>query len=179
MFNTINAISTLIYKNENDKANEMLDQLCEFFRYSLDTKSQNKTTLAKEIQLMESYLSIEKVRFGSRLKIKLKISNAARNAKVPSMLLQPLVENAIKYAIEPRKEPGLIKVLAEQLDGRLNISICDDGDGVNEKVSNGFGIGISNTKARLDTMFDGDYELQFIDNASKGTSVIISIPFEE
>jgi len=173
----MNAISTLILKKENDKANEMLDKLCGFFRYSLDMNSKSTTTLKKEIELLDLYLSIEKVRFGSRLNVKMEIAALALSCKVPSMLLQPIVENAIKYAIEPRKENGLIIIKAELLDARLVISVIDDGIEYHNKVSKGFGIGISNTKARLDAMFNGDYIVNMIENENQGTKVSISIPF--
>lgn len=176
MFNTINAISTLIYKHENYKANEMLDKLCEFFRYSLDTNTKSKTTLQKELALLDLYLSIEKVRFGKRLNIELNINADVLGWHVPSMLLQPLVENAIKYAIEPRKTPSVITITAEKLNQRLVIQVIDTGSDKIQKVSNGFGIGMSNTKARLDAMFNGDYEIEIAENNNQGTTVIISIP---
>lgn len=179
MFNTMNAISTLIYKNENDKANEMLDKLCEFFRYTLDEHAKNKTTLRKELQLLDLYLSIEKVRFSDRLAIKMNISEQVLSCQVPSMLLQPLVENSIKYAIEPRKAAGSITITAEKQGSRLILQVIDNGDGQNNAVSNGFGIGMSNTKARLDAMFNGDYQINITDNEEKGTTVYISIPFEK
>ncbi|MBU2869597.1 histidine kinase [Colwellia sp. E2M01] len=179
MFNTLNAISTLIYKNENDKANDMLDKLCEFFRYTLDKHALKETTLAKELELLALYLSIEKVRFGERLLVSLDIIPEARSCLVPSMLLQPLVENAIKYAIEPRKEAGLISITARVKEKRLFIYVKDDGTAMNEKNSHGFGIGMSNTRKRLDTMFNGDFTIKMKDNYSTGTCITISIPYNQ
>ena len=178
MFNTLNAISTFILKNENDKANEILDKLCEFFRYSLEQNIKSKTTLQKEIELLDVYLSIEKVRFGDRLNVEMSICNSAMTAQVPSMLLQPLVENAIKYAIEPRKEAGLITITAQIKENRLVLNVRDEGIGFKAKVSDGFGIGLSNTKARLDAMFNGDYDIKIVENKNMGTTVAISVPFE-
>lgn len=179
MFNTMNAISTLILKNENDKANEMLDKLCEFFRYTLDFKTKSKTSLKKELELLELYLSIEKVRFGERLNVQLDISESATYCQVPNMLLQPLVENAIKYAIEPRKSGGKITIKAMCTHNRLLIKVLDDGYGQNEKNKKGFGIGISNTKARLDAMFNGDYEINMSSRLEEGVTVEISVPIEK
>jgi len=179
MFNTLNAISTLIYKHENDKANEMLDKLCEFFRYSLDNNAKNKTNLYKELQLLDLYLSIEKVRFADRLSIDRQISDEVLQCEIPSMLLQPLVENSIKYAIEPRKEGGHITITAAKQADRLIIKVLDNGDGQYNMVSDGFGIGMSNTKARLDAMFNGDYNINIANNDQKGTTVSISVPFEK
>ena len=177
MFNTLNAISTLIFKNENDKANEMLDKLCEFFRYSLDKNDKSKTTLRKELELLDLYLSIEKVRFGNRLQVALYVNEDTYQCQLPSMLLQPLVENAIKYAIERRKEGGTISIHSERVDKRLVIKVVDDGQKTAHKVSDGFGIGISNTKARLDAMFNGDFNVSLTHSLPNGTTVVISIPF--
>jgi len=186
MFNTMNAISTLIYKNENDKANEMLDKLCEFFRYSLDKNDKSKTSLRKELELLELYLSIEKVRFAQRLQIHFDIEPQTKNGQVPNMFLQPLVENAIKYAVEPQKSGGSIYISTQKVKDRLVLNVIDDGKELNEKINEGFGIGISNTKARLEVMFNGDYQVdigrgKFTDKSTEtkvGTKVTISIPFE-
>jgi len=178
MFNTMNAISTLILKKENDKANEMLDKLCGFFRYTLDVNSKITTTLQKELALLDLYLSIEKVRFGRRLTVVMDIAPLVLSCRVPSMLLQPIVENAIKYSIEPRKDNGLITVSAKRLAERLIISVVDEGAEVKNKDKKGFGIGISNTNARLDAMFNGDYDVNMVENENHGTEVSISIPFE-
>lgn len=179
MFNTMNAISTLIYKHENDKANEMLDKLCEFFRYTLDQNAKSNTTLQKELELLDLYLTIEKVRFAERLTINMEINAVTLLCQVPSMLLQPLVENSIKYAIEPRKESGVITISATKQQERLVISVVDNGKGQNNSVSTGFGIGMTNTKARLDAMFNGDYKIDISDNENEGTTVTISVPFEK
>jgi sensor histidine kinase YesM len=179
MFNTMNAISTLILKDENDKANEMLDKLCEFLRYSLDVKVKSKTTLNKELELSYLYISIEKVRFGERLNIQLDINDEALDCQVPNMLLQPLIENAIKYAIEPRKDPGNITIRAWCENDRLILNVIDDGTGQNEKSAKGFGIGISNTKSRLEAMFNGDYEVTLDSENRAGTTVNISMPIEK
>ncbi len=179
MFNTMNAISTLIFKNENDKANEMLDKLCEFFRYSLDKNDKSKTSLQKELALLDLYLSIEKVRFGERLQVTLDIADETMGCKVPSMLLQPLVENAIKYAIELRKEGGTICIHSSRVKDRLVIKVKDNGLPVNNSVSEGFGIGISNTKARLNAMFNGEFDINLHNKTEGGTTVTINIPFQK
>jgi len=179
MFNTMNAISTLIYKNENDKANEMLDKLCNFFRYSLDKNDKSKTTLQKELELLDLYLSIEKVRFAERLQVELAIEDNVLGCRVPSMLLQPLVENAIKYAIELSKEGGAITICAQKVEERLVLKVMDDGQGLNKNLKEGFGIGMSNTKARLDAMFNGDFDVSLASSENGGATVLISIPFEK
>jgi two-component system, LytTR family, sensor kinase len=178
MFNTMNAISTLIYKNENDKANEMLDKLCEFFRYSLDQSDRSIATLQKELALLELYISIEKVRFGKRLTVKIDAHKDVMDCQVPYMLLQPIVENAIKYAVEPRKEGGSIFVNARKLENRLLLEIIDEGKKLNGSGREGFGIGMSNTKARLEAMFNGDYKVSILENDKHGTTVSIDSPIK-
>ncbi len=178
MFNTMNAISTLIFKHENDKANEMLDKLCEFFRYSLDKNTKARTTMLKEINVLDLYLSIEKVRFSERLNVEIDIPESVLSAKIPSMLLQPLVENAIKYTVEPRKEKATVKITAQLDASRLIIRVIDDGHGMGDKVSSGLGIGLNNTRLRLDAMFNGDYSIDIKTNSAGGTTVEISVPFE-
>jgi len=187
MFNTMNAISTLILKQENDKANEMLDKLCEFFRYSLDTNTKSKTSLQNELELLELYLSIEKVRFEERLNVDIQVCEQAMKCRVPNMILQPLVENAIKYAVEPRKNGGSVTIVAKCRDKRLLIQVLDDGYGQGEhsyqsgqsRASKGLGIGINNTKARLDVMFNGNYDIDITKEPEKGMTVTISMPMEK
>lgn len=179
MFNTMNAISTLIYKNENETANEMIDKLCEFFRYSLDKNDKSKTSLKRELELIDLYLSIEKVRFANRLSVEINICADVLDCQVPSMLLQPLVENAIKYAIELRKSGGKIRIIAKKQSERLVVQVADNGQETPAKVSDGFGIGMTNTKARLNAMFNGDYQVDITEIKEGGTLVTISIPYEK
>ena len=181
MFNTMNAISTLIYKKDNEKAGEMLDQLCSFFRYSLDQKADQDSTLKKELELLDLYLSIEKVRFGERLQIHLDVDTDLLKAKVPSMFLQPIVENAIKYGVEARKSSGTIYLEAKLQQGRLVVAIKDEGTGEQTdqaKQNTGFGIGLNNTRERLATMFNKQSTLT-INHQDRGTTVTVELPFVE
>lgn len=178
MFNTMNAISTLILKNENDKANEMLDKLCTFFRYTLDKNVQEVTTLKKEMALLEVYLSIEKVRFGERLHLTIDIDDNVLLAQVPSMLLQPLVENAVKFAIEPRKGHGNIFIKARQQENRLILNVLDDGFMIKDNNRSGLGIGINNTQSRLEALFEGDYDIQITEQDNQYTCVSLVMPFK-
>jgi sensor histidine kinase YesM len=177
MFNTLNALSTLIYKNENDKANEMLDKLCSFFRYSLISKSDQKSTLQEELELLELYLSIEKVRFESRLNVIFNVDDATRRAKVPSLFLQPIVENAIKFGVEGRKSPGNIVVNAKKQKDNLILEVVDDGPENKLDISKGFGIGLKNTQERLNTMFNTKCYVSIDETANTGTKVTLSMPF--
>jgi sensor histidine kinase YesM len=181
MFNTLNAISTLIYKNENDKANEMLDRLCSFFRYSLIPMNDQRCTVKDELALLELYLSIEKVRFESRLNVEFQIESITKKAKVPNLVLQPLVENAIKYGIEGRNTEGTIVVSAKKRRDKLILEVLNDGSQYQSDASKGFGIGLKNTQERLNTMFNTtcsvDIETLSDEGVNKGTRVQLTMPF--
>lgn len=181
MFNTMNAISTLIYKKENMVAGEMLDQVCSFFRYTLDQNASPESTLKKEIELLELYLSIEKVRFADKLDIDISVPRATLTAKVPSLFLQPIVENAIKYGVETRKDTGRVAIAADFVtreSGKyLRLQVADNGENESGELVSGFGIGLSNTRERLATMFDNQFRLD-ISHSTAGTKVVIEFPFE-
>ena len=176
MFNTMNAISTLIYKKDNDRAGEMLDQLCSFFRYSLMQDAQQKSTFAKELELLELYLSIEKVRFGDKLNVTLDIDSNTLAAQVPTLFLQPIVENAIKYGIEARKQNGRIVISAKITEGIITIIVFNEGSKQTEEPESGFGIGLMNTKERLTAMYSKPCKLN-VEYSQTGTYVNIEIPY--
>ena len=177
MFNTLNAISTLIYKNENDKANEMLDKLCLFFRHSLEQKKDQQSTLKEELAVMDLYLSIEKVRFAERLNVTLDIEPSTYMAKVPSLLLQPIVENAVKFGIEANKNQGNIIVSAKRVKDKLVVNVFNDGPSPGANTRKGFGIGLNNTKERLNTMFNDVTQVDLRECESGGTLVSLEMPF--
>ena len=177
MFNTMNAISTLIYKNENDKANNMLDKLCELFRYSLEQNNKTHSSIRKELELLQLYVDIEKVRFGSRLKFNQEVDANALQAQVPSMLLQPLLENSIKYAVEPKAAESLVKLEIEQLGRKVVIRLSDQGVVEHSEEKHGLGIGLKNTKERLNTMFSGDVSIEFLSSPEIGSTLTIVVPF--
>ncbi|TMN89546.1 histidine kinase [Pseudoalteromonas phenolica] len=178
MFNTMNAISTLILKEENDTASEMLDKLCDFFRHSLEATKQNKSTLKDELDLLELYLSIEKVRFGKRLRVNFDIDKDVIHCVMPNMLCQPIIENAVKYAVEPSKEGAEITFKAYKSDECLIIKITDTGQTAKELQSKGFGIGLQNTRSRLDVMFNGECEVTLTPNQERGNTVTMTMPYE-
>ncbi|MCA0900260.1 MULTISPECIES: sensor histidine kinase [Microbulbifer] len=180
MFNTMNAISTLILKRENDTAGEMVDQLCQFLRSSLDNDPSTQVTLKNELEALDLYLNIEKVRFEKRLLIKRSIDPVTQFALVPNLLLQPLAENAIKYAIAPRKHGGELIIKTTKQGGELVIEVGDDGPGLedskggNERPS---GIGLSNTRNRLTTLYGSNHKFSLKSHAN-GLTVEIRIPFQ-
>ena len=129
LFNTLNAISTLILDNENRTANQTVMRLSEFLRYTLDQDPMKKVTLRQEVEAMNLYLTTERLRFGERLRLEFAIEERALEALVPSLLLQPLIENAVKYAVSPSEQGGTIRVEGRARGAMLELAVADDGPG--------------------------------------------------
>ena len=184
LFNTLNAISTLVLTNSNAQANEMLTKLSKFLRYSLDHSPLDKVTLAHELETSKLYLDIEKVRFEERLKIELDIEKEAESALVPTMILQPLIENSIKYAISKSIDGGTIKIVSSRQNGRLKLQVIDDGPGLavdqdtKESLILSKGVGISNIRNRLDEIYGEKYEFVFSNASPNGLNVTVVIPYD-
>ncbi|MBQ4809758.1 histidine kinase [Pseudoalteromonas luteoviolacea] len=176
MFNTMNAISTLIMKKENDMAQEMLDKLCDFFRASLEHDASDASYLGKELELLDLYLSIEKVRFCERLNVNYDVDPYSKQARLPPLILQPIVENAIKYGVEARKKQNVIDISVTKHEAQLEILVENEGGESDKPYEKGFGIGLSNTKERLDTFFNTPCQLS-VENVSTKTRVTMVIPF--
>ena len=181
LFNTLNAISTLILVKENDVANGMVTKLSEFLRYSLDKDPMKRVTLQSEIHALTLYLDIEKVRFEERLQVHFNIGEDCQQALVPSMILQPLAENAIKYAIAVQEQGGSITVSVSRFGNDLLIELADDGPGAEIKDGNLFrecGVGLVNSRERLQALYQDDFSLVVSNNQPSGVKVNIRIPYE-
>ncbi len=151
LFNTLNAISTLVLDNRNAAAERMLSRLSRFMRHALDQSSAQMVTLAEEVAAQRLYLEIEQERFGARLVSAFEIDQDCEDELVPGLILQPLVENAVKHAVAPSPSGGSITVAARQRDGALELTVCDDGPGVSTQA--GAGVGLRNTAARLAALY--------------------------
>ncbi|MEW6982974.1 sensor histidine kinase [Colwelliaceae bacterium 6471] len=181
LFNTLNAISTLILIKENKIANNMVTKLSEFLRYSLDKDPMKRVTLASEMQALQLYLDIEKVRFEERLQVDFNISDDCQLALVPSMILQPIAENAIKYAIAVQEQGGTIAVSVNKFGNDLLIEVADNGPGAEIKNGNLFrenGVGLANSRERLQALYGENYSLVVANNTPTGVKVNIRIPYE-
>ena len=180
LFNTLNAISTLVLDRKNGTANGMVGSLSAFLRYSLDSDPVQKVTLAQEIDATNLYLGIEQLRFGERLRVRMDIEPAARDALVPSLVLQPLVENAIKYAVSKREEGGSIEIEARRAGDDLAIVMRDDGPGCAsfENRSNGHGVGLANTRERLSVLYGNRQDFSLSNREPHGVEIRIKLPFE-
>jgi len=181
--NTLNAINSLIECELSEKAQRMTVQLSKFLRYSLDNNPDTKLALAFEIKALELYLEIEKIRFGERLQLDFKISEEAKLALIPSLLLQPIIENSMKHVIAQNEDGGTISLLADVIDNQLVIELSDTGAGDQVdrnkiKGKKGRGVGLQNIDERLKILYPNNY--QFIINVmpSGGIQTIIKLPLE-
>ena len=182
LFNTLNAISTLVLEKDTDSANKMLTKLSSFLRYTLVNQPTQKVNLEQEIYTLKLYLEIERVRFEDRLTVEFDIEDKAMAALIPSLILQPHVENAIKYAIAPSLDGGTLIIKARKDGKNLVISLEDDGPGMEDPdkpiSTSSSGVGIINTRDRLNQIYGNNHTF-FIQNIEpSGLRVWMKIPFE-
>lgn len=179
LFNTLNSISTLVLLKQTDRANAMLSRLSSFLRYTLVNEPSAQVTVEQEIETLKLYLDIEKMRFEDRLRARFEVDPRVAKARLPSLLLQPLVENAIKYAVTPMEDGAEIAVEA-RLDGeRVHITVSDDGPGLNDatvRPSYSTGVGLANIRDRLFQAFGPDHRFETRGGAEAGFVVSIDIP---
>ena len=187
LFNTLNSVSALVTSGRADDANRMLLNLSTFLRFSLEQERVSMTTLREEITALELYLDIEKVRFSDRLELILQIAPEAYRCNVPSLLLQPLVENAVKYAISKSETGGVIQIAASTNGSALNISVEDSGadSGAMEdrepssSAAAGIGLGLQNIRERLETVFGSLAYCRSTTSPLGGMRIEVCIPAEE
>jgi two-component system LytT family sensor kinase len=181
LFNTLNAISTLILDRDNATANRMVQSLSSFLRHSLDNDPMQRVTLRQELDALTLYLDIEKIRFAERLRIETAIDEDCWRALLPSLLLQPLVENAIKYAVAKQIAGGLLRIEAERDGDQLVLRVIDDGPGCSalegDQLPPGKGVGLRNTRERLHVLY-GDASGFSVRNHERGIEVMLRLPFE-
>lgn len=184
LFNTLNAISTLVLDKQSKEANGMLTKLSAFLRFSLVNQPEQKITMDEEVYALWLYLDIEKVRFEERLKLDFHVEDNAKKALIPSLLLQPLVENSIKYAIAPMEDGGTISLDAKREGDRLKITLTDTGPGISDEPTkhkfneSSSGVGLENTKNRLLQLYPGDHNIDIMNREEGGLKITIEIPFE-
>jgi two-component system LytT family sensor kinase len=179
LFNTLHSISSLILEDP-PKANSMIARLGDFLRLTLEHSNRQLVSLKEETEFVRCYLEIEQVRFGDRLTVNWAVDPAAHSARVPHLILQPVVENAIQHAIAPRAAPGRIEIGARRLDSRLRIEVKDTGPGMTGPVDTlqGHGVGLNNVQARLAQLYDGDFSFRMTNNPEGGFSVVLELPFQ-
>ena len=192
LFNTLNSISTLVLLKQTDPANAMLTRLSSFLRHTLITNPGGKVTVEQEVATIKLYLDIERMRFEDRLRTEFVIEDEAATACLPAMLLQPLVENAIKYAVGPQEEGAKITLRANRAADRLRLVISDTGPGLQGKQTDGpstrelsgtggtvsTGVGLPNIRDRLSQAYGDEHLFEIHSPPEGGFSILIEIPYE-
>lgn len=183
LFNTLNSISALIKTQRSQQAREMVSQLSEFMRYTLDQDQIMTTSLAGELEMLHVYLEIERVRYGDRLKTEFQISPNTRGAIIPSMILQPLFENTIKYVISGTKSGATIRLITKTAEDMLHITVEDTGhpdtQDMDELVSSlKKGIGLQNTENRLKAHYKDDAAMKLSVSELGGLKIDLIMPFQ-
>ena len=190
LFNTLNSISTLVLLKQTEPANAMLTRLSGFLRHTLLTEITGKIPLAEEIETLQLYLDIELMRFEERLRTRFEIDPVASRALLPAMLLQPLVENAIKYAVTPQEEGARITVSARVIGNRLRVAVSDTGpgaqshgrrplpDAVTGDRPRSTGVGLPNIRNRLAQAYGEDHRFEIRTPPEGGFTVVIEVPYE-
>jgi two-component system LytT family sensor kinase len=176
LFNTLNAIVVLVRQHRTAEADEMLTNLSELLRQTLDGWETQEVPLRREVELINLYLDIQRVRFQDRLTVEMSLSPATLDALVPSLLLQPLVENAIRHGVSKSSAPVRIELKSNLRNSLLEIQVCDDGPGVSAE-SSGNGVGLSNTRARLEQLYGERQSLRLDGRAGGGTVATVLLPY--
>lgn len=178
LFNTLNSISTLVLLRQTERANAMLARLSSFLRYTLANEPTANVTLAQEVETLKLYLEIEKMRFEDRLRPHFRIESDTIGARLPSLLLQPLIENAIKYAVTPSENGADIWITANREGQAVRIEVADNGNGTDIVASPSTGVGLANIRDRLSQAYGGAHRFDSKKNERGGFSVILEIPYE-
>lgn len=178
LFNTMNTIAVLVREGRNEEAVSLLAKLSSLLRVSLDSHREQEVTLRQEMDFLERYIEIQKMRFADRLTVETRIAPAAMEARIPNLLLQPIVENAILHGISPKQGPGRIEVAGEIRDGLLHLQVVDDGCGFRSPAGQTprEGIGIGNTRERLARIYGSRGSLVVRTEPGRGTTVSIVLP---
>jgi two-component system, LytTR family, sensor kinase len=176
LFNTLNSVSVLMQEDVT-LANEMLLRLSELLRLTLSQDRAQEVTLQQELDFLRLYLEIEQIRFQDRLKVRIEAAPETLEARVPNLILQPLVENAIRHAVAPRAAETLVIVRSARDNGRLHLQVTDNGDGVTVASKTTNGIGLANTRSRLEKLYGKNQTFELREVSAGGVQVSLTIPF--
>jgi len=179
LFNTLNAITALVELGRQEEAISTLSHLHAILRSTLTQQVPEKVPVAQELAVIRNYLAIEQIRFSDRLQVEIQIDSGALDGLMPCFLLQPIIENAIRHGISQLEGAGTVHTAIARADGRLHISVRDNGPGLRQKSSaKGYGVGLRSTEDRLEHFYPGGYEFSSGELESGGFEVSINIPFE-
>jgi sensor histidine kinase YesM len=171
VFNTLHNISSQIMQEQKQEANDMLIKLSDLLRFSLKESNEQFVPVYKEIELTNLYLELQKKRFKERLNYKVDCPESLNYFLIPPFILQPLVENAIKYAIEPFSEPGIISVQIERINERISLLVTDTGKTHFESISFNGGVGLKNTRKRLEQLYGSEFDIEMYSSSGDGRGV--------
>jgi sensor histidine kinase YesM len=182
LFNTLHSISALLTR-DIESARKMISRLGDFLRLTLENSGSQEVTLQQEMEFLSCYLEIERIRFQNRLVTRMDLGEQTLDAKVPNLILQPIVENAIRHGIAPRSTPGLIEIEAKQHNGMLRIQVRDNGPGLSEHRTSEYlfkkGLGLANTETRLERLYGAAHLFNLRNNPDGGLIVTLEIPFHK
>lgn len=176
LFNTLNTIAELVHEDA-ESADRMIAGLSDLLRRTLELGDAQEITLDDELDVLSLYLDIQRIRFGDRLQVEMDIADNVRDARVPALLLQPLVENAIRHGLAARATAGRIQVRARSADAKLLLEVSDDGGATDvEAPSARTGIGLNNVRARLEVLYGPAFSLELTRTAGLGARVLVEMP---
>jgi LytS/YehU family sensor histidine kinase len=181
LFNALNSVNSLMVKDP-ERAREMNAQLAGILRYALDGSEKEIVTLRQEMDFVEDYLGIEKIRLGNKLQIQINVGDGLMDIKVPPMTLQPIVENAIKHGIAGRAKGGSVSISAEVVNDKLKFQVHDTGIGIDNLENNAVferGVGLRNTLERLKRLYDDNFSFSIQNNNPSGCIVTLCIPIRK
>ena len=176
LFNSLHSISSLMHQDV-EAADRMIVRLSDLLRAALDNSDMQEVTLDKELEFLKRYLEIEQIRFGKRLTVQMDIAPDTLDAQVPNLILQPLVENAIRHGIEPHAKPGRIELRSKRDGNVLTLEVCDNGAGMPPNQAVVENVGLSNTRARLEALHADAHKLELLTAPGSGVLVRMTIPF--
>jgi len=174
LFNTLNSIAALLHKDV-EAADRMIAKLGDFLRLTLKRSDAQIVDFEQELEFLKCYLDIEHIRFQDRLTVEMDIDPHALTAMIPNLILQPIVENAVRHGVARQTDPGHISIRARRQGARLIMRVEDNGPGL-KPSSNGSGIGLSNTRARLEQFYGSDFSFQIANSAGRGATVTLDVP---
>lgn len=177
LFNTLGAIMVLVQQRKTHQAEAMLSRLSDLLRHTLEDVEAQEVPLWRELQFLRLYLSIEQVRFEDRLKVRIDAGPEVSDALVPHMALQPIVENAVRHGMGQSEEPVLIEVAVARGNSHLTLMVTDDGPGCSDGAFEGTGIGLSNTRARLNRIYGDGASFKAENRAPRGVRVTMQVPY--
>jgi two-component system, LytTR family, sensor kinase len=175
LFNTLNGIAGLVRAGKNSTAVEMIAGLSDLLRRVVEGPVGLETSLAEEVEFVEKYLGLQRMRFASRLQVDVDVPGELSGARVPSMILQPIVENAIKHGIGVRLEGGLIRISARRVNGDLTMSVENNGPAI---AGPGEGVGIANTRARLKNLYGDGARFEMRNKTAGLVEAVVTVPYQ-